>query len=141
MEIIISQPWNKQNLSSVFNPQSDGQTEWTNQTLEQCLQIYADPGQTNWVQNLMLAEIVYNSIFHNSIKMTPFMETCDFNPLTNVDTKLIEETLPKVEDWLLQLKDTQTWVKLELDWTAKDMIKHANWKQQCGISCWWSSLF
>ena len=33
----------QRNLSSAFHPQSDGQTERTNQTLEQYLQIYADP--------------------------------------------------------------------------------------------------
>src|SRR5256714_10914032 len=49
------------NRSTSFHPESDGQTERVNQTLEQYLRIYCDYHQDNWSQLLPLAEFVYNN--------------------------------------------------------------------------------
>ena len=49
------------NRSTAFHPQSDGQTERVNQTLEQYLRVYCDYHQDNWYELLPLAEFVYNN--------------------------------------------------------------------------------
>jgi hypothetical protein len=58
-----------------YHPQSDGQTERTNQTLEQYLHIYRDYQQDDCVKLLPFAEFVYNNTENASMKLTPFF-TC-----------------------------------------------------------------
>lgn len=51
----------KHKLSTAYHPQTDGQTERINQTLEQYLRCYVDYRQSNWVELLPLAQFAYNS--------------------------------------------------------------------------------
>src|ERR1700720_17201 len=44
-----------------YHPEGDGQTECTNQTLEQYLRIYCNYQQDNWYELLALAEFTYNN--------------------------------------------------------------------------------
>jgi hypothetical protein len=51
----------KHKLSTSFHPQTDGQTERTNQTMEQYLRGYVNYTQDNWTTLLPLAEFVFNT--------------------------------------------------------------------------------
>jgi transposase InsO family protein len=51
----------KGNRRKAYHPESDGQTERVNQTLEQFLRVYCDYHQDDWYQLLPLAEFVYNN--------------------------------------------------------------------------------
>ena len=124
---ILKQFGIKRNLTSAFHPQSDGQTERTNQTLEQYLRIYANPKQLNWVDNLVFAELAYNSTYHDAIQMSPFMATYGFEPPTNLDTKLIPDTPPAILDYITQIVNNHSEAKLQLEWTAKQMKQQADW--------------
>jgi len=46
-------------LSTAFHPQTDGQTERTDQTLEKYLRCYVNYPQDDWVQLLPLAQFAY----------------------------------------------------------------------------------
>jgi hypothetical protein len=59
-------------MSSVYHPQRDGQTERQNRTIEQYLRSYINYHQEHWVKWLPLAEFVYNNSFHASTGVTPF---------------------------------------------------------------------
>jgi len=48
-------------LSTAFHPQTDGQTERTNSTLEQYLRAYVNYQQDNWKELLPVAEFAYNN--------------------------------------------------------------------------------
>jgi len=48
-------------LSTAFHPQSDGQTERQNQTMEQYLLAFSNYKQDNWVELLPLAQFAYNN--------------------------------------------------------------------------------
>src|SRR6185436_16768979 len=48
-------------MSTAFHPQTDGQTERMNQTLEQMLRIYTNYKQDNWNDLLPAAEFAYNN--------------------------------------------------------------------------------
>ena len=48
-------------LSIVYYPQTDGQTERINQTLETYLQHYVNHSQKNWIQLLPMAQLVLNN--------------------------------------------------------------------------------
>jgi len=58
-------------LSTAYHPQTDGQTERTNRTLEEILRSYLSPTQTDWDTWLSSAEIAYNNTCHSSTGQTP----------------------------------------------------------------------
>jgi len=70
----------KGNQSMVYHLQSDGQTERTNQMMEQYLRVYCDFRQDDWSQLLLLAEFVYNNAKSTSIGMSPFYATMGTTP-------------------------------------------------------------
>ncbi|SLM36152.1 Ribonuclease H-like domain [Lasallia pustulata] len=59
-------------LSTAFHPQTDGQTERQNSTLEQYLQSYVNYQQDNWASLLALAKFAYNASLHSSTGKAPF---------------------------------------------------------------------
>jgi len=62
----------KLNRSTAFHPESDGQTERDNQTLEQYLRSYCSYQQDDWVSVLPFAEHAYNTSMSESTKASPF---------------------------------------------------------------------
>jgi hypothetical protein len=62
----------KQNLSTVYHPQTDGQSEQTNQWLEQYLRIFGNYSQSDWANWLPLAQYVHNLWMNETTKQTPF---------------------------------------------------------------------
>jgi len=63
----------KGNRSTAYHPQSDGQTEWMNQTMEQY-------HQDDWSQLLPLAEFVYNNAKSASTGVSPFYANYGYHP-------------------------------------------------------------
>ena len=62
----------KLSMSTAYHPQSDGQTERTNRTLEQYLRNYVNYKQDDWDALLVTAEFAYNNAVHTSTGMSPF---------------------------------------------------------------------
>jgi hypothetical protein len=59
-------------LSSAYHLQTDGQTERTNQILEDVLRACALQDQLGWDKRLPYAEFSYNNSYQASLKMSPF---------------------------------------------------------------------
>ena len=132
--IFVSQFWTSlmknlnisQSLSSAYHPQSDGQTERVNQSLEQYLRIYSDYLQCNWVRNLPLAELAYNSQWHSSIKMSPFYANYGFDPPLDLSCELVPETPPTLKEFLDVLKENIDIIKQELNLANADSREFAD---------------
>lgn len=77
----------KGRLSTAFHPQTDGQTERMNQTIEQYLRIYCNYQQDNWYTLLSLAEFAYNNAYQSTIKCSPFFANYGFNPSFHIDLR------------------------------------------------------
>ncbi|GAA5914826.1 hypothetical protein JCM5296_004024 [Sporobolomyces johnsonii] len=60
----------KTKLSTAFHPQTDGQTERVNQSIEQYLRIYSNYLQDDWDELLPLCQFTYNDARHASTKTT-----------------------------------------------------------------------
>ena len=60
------------NFSSAYHPQTDGQTERTNQILEDMLRACALKSGQSWDKNLPYAEFSYNNSYQASLQMSPF---------------------------------------------------------------------
>jgi hypothetical protein len=62
----------KLNFSSAYHPQTDGQTERTNQILEDMLRDCSLKHGGSWYKSLSYAEFSYNNSYQASLKMAPF---------------------------------------------------------------------
>jgi hypothetical protein len=60
------------NFSLAYHPQTDGQTERTNQVLEDMLRACALKHGGSWDKSLLYAECSYNYSYQASLKMSPF---------------------------------------------------------------------
>ena len=63
----------KTKLSTAFHPQTDGQTGWMNQELEQYLRFFVEHRQKDWPEWLAAAEFAVNNKVHTATKVSPFM--------------------------------------------------------------------
>jgi hypothetical protein len=62
----------KLNFSSAYHPQTDGQTERTNQVLEDMLRACALKHGGSWDKSLPFAEFCYNNSYQTSLKIVLF---------------------------------------------------------------------
>ena len=59
-------------MSTAFHPQTDGQTEQLNQTIEAYLRVFVSKEQNDWVRLLTMAEFAYNNSTTTGNGMSPF---------------------------------------------------------------------
>jgi hypothetical protein len=67
-------------MSTSYHPQTDGQTERTNRTLEQMLRAFVNYRQDNWKELLPLVEFAYNNSRQATTNRTPFEINYGFHP-------------------------------------------------------------
>ena len=70
----------KLHFTSGYHPEADGQTERTNQTLEQYLRVYCNYQQDNWSPLLPLAEFAYNNAPSATTGTSPFFANKGYHP-------------------------------------------------------------
>ena len=84
----------KRALSSSYHPQSDGQTERVNRTLEQMLRTYIQSEEREWERLLPALELAYNTTSHSSTELSPFDVMIGENPLTAADLDVVGALSP-----------------------------------------------
>ncbi|KXN84514.1 hypothetical protein AN958_12402 [Leucoagaricus sp. SymC.cos] len=62
----------KLHFTSSYHSEGNSQTEHTNQTLEQYLQVYCNYQQVNWAELLLLAEFSFNNVPNATTSVSPF---------------------------------------------------------------------
>ncbi|KEP45615.1 putative Transposon Tf2-1 polyprotein, partial [Rhizoctonia solani 123E] len=80
-------------FSSAYHPESDGQTERVNPSIEHFLRIYCGHSRKDWVKWLPLAQFAYNNAPHSATSTSPFMciygREPTFSP-SNIETEVPE---------------------------------------------------
>uniref|UniRef100_A0A2N9J200 Integrase catalytic domain-containing protein n=1 Tax=Fagus sylvatica TaxID=28930 RepID=A0A2N9J200_FAGSY len=89
-------------MSSSYHPQTDGQTEVVNRSLEQYLRAFAGDKPSLWVHWLPMAEFWFNTNYHTSTKMTPFEALYGYEPPTVMDYIPGTTKVAAVDDYLHQ---------------------------------------
>jgi hypothetical protein len=95
-------------MSSAFHPQTDGQTERMNRSMEEMLRHYVSYDQKNWADLLPLLEFTYNNSVHKVTRQTPFMLNTGQHPLEISDLLLPPNRGTKVANvttFVSQLRD------------------------------------
>lgn len=71
----------KPSFSSAYHPETDGQTERVNQSVEHFLRAYIGHEQDDWHKWLPLAEFAYNNAVHSATGKSPFQAVLGRNPV------------------------------------------------------------
>ncbi len=72
----------KPRMSTAFHPQTDGQTERVNQSIEAYLRPFLSENQENWGDLLPMAEYAYNNSVTSATGETPFNTNYGRHPVT-----------------------------------------------------------
>ena len=91
-------------MSTAYHPQTDGQTERMNWTLEEVLRSYVQPHQRDWSKHLIAIEVAYNDSRQESTQVTPFYLQHGFHPKMLSDIGVMDDTTPAARDFLAKIK-------------------------------------
>ena len=114
----------KQHMSTAFHPQSDGQTERMNRTLEDVLRHYVGNGGADWAEHLDAAEYAINTSWQESVQETPFflnygrhpnsvvglaarMAMPERSPAAKAFVASMQEAIARAKDCLRRAQDRQ----------------------------------
>ena len=114
----------KPKLTSSFHPQSNGQTERTNQTLEQYLRCFVNFEQDNWSDLLPFAEFAFNNSLSSATGTTPFYANFGFHPRSDFLHFSVTPENPSSHDLLKNIKEIQDKLYNELLKSKDNMIKN-----------------
>ena len=109
--------------STAFHPQTDGQTERMNQTIEQYLRAYCNYQQDNWVELLPLGEFCLNNAKQTSTGQSPFYANYGRNLAIRIHLKDKDE-VPAAEEQARTIARTHEHLKGMLEKAQKQQAKY-----------------
>ncbi|KAJ9513012.1 hypothetical protein QJQ45_029213 [Haematococcus lacustris] len=116
-------------LSSAYHPQTDGQTERANRTVEDMLRPYVNDHKTDWDQHLAAVEFAYNSSEHVGTGFTPFYLNYGQHPTTPSALLLPPPTLvpsQAAEDFVTSMRNNLTAARSALQRSIDTQKLHAD---------------
>jgi hypothetical protein len=119
-------------FSTAFHPQTDGQTERANRTLEEGLRAYVQHNQLDWDEHLVMLEIAFNQQQHASTGFSPFYLNSGREidlPLDHA-TKMSQHTNQKAAERLEKLASDLEEAKKNLAAAQERQAFHANKKRR-----------
>ncbi|GKB45321.1 putative reverse transcriptase domain-containing protein [Tanacetum coccineum] len=134
-------------MSTVYHPQTDGQSERTIQTLEDMLRAYEIDFGKGWVNHLPLVEFSYNNSYHASIKATPFealygrkcrSPVCwaEVGEVQLTGPEIVQETTEKIVQIKQRIQAARDRQKSYADLKRKPMEFHVGDKVMLKVSPW-----
>jgi len=115
----------KTRLSTAFHPQTDGQTEQTNQELEQYLRMFIDHRQEQWSEWLGIVEFAYNNKVNTSTKVLPFRANSRRDPRMGFEMRKQGKS-EGAKEFAERMKGIQEEAQAALKKAQGDMKKQAN---------------
>ena len=112
-------------LSTAYYPQTDGQTERTNQKLEQYLRMYVNHRQNNWSERLAMAEFAFNNKMHTATKTLPFQVNYERKLRMSFDIRKKGKN-KKAEEFAREMKKRHEETKAALVRSQEEMKRQAD---------------
>ena len=116
-------------MSTAYHPQTDGQTERMNRTLEDMLRAYASDEQDMWDEKLITLEIAYNNSEQASTGYSPFYLNSGQHPNLPIGTAMTstnESTNPTANDFIQEMHKSLEKAKENLKKAQEKQTKYAN---------------
>ena len=111
-------------LSTAHHPETDGQTERLNQTVETYLRMFSSYHQNDWSEHLPMAEFAYNNQKHSSTNWSPFMIMYGYDPTFEINVNPTIK-VPAVKDKLQMMKELREEIQVTLQ-RSQDIISRQN---------------
>ena len=93
-------------MSSGFHPQTDGQTERANRSIEEMLRAFVGRRQNDWDERLGMIEFAYNNAVHSSSGFTPFYLCYGRHPVSPVNLlSQVESKNEAADSFLRQMEE------------------------------------
>ena len=115
-------------LSTAFHPQTDGQTERTNQELEQYLRMFINHRQEQWPEWLGTAEFAYNNKVNTSTKVLPFKANSGRDPRMGFEMRK-QGRLEGAKRFVERMKRIQEEAQAALKRAQEEMKRQADRKK------------
>ena len=113
-------------MSSSYHPQSDGQTERLNQSMETFLRCFANACPSKWSSWLPLAEFWYNTTTHSAIGRSPF-EALYGHPPRHFGISVLDAiSIPELSSWLTDRSVMTELIQQHLARAKERMKRHAD---------------
>ena len=116
-------------MSTAFHPQTDGQTERANRTLEEMLRSFVAFDQKDWDTHLVAAEIAFNNSVHASTGFTPFFLNSGQHvhlPLDLAAQSIQSSSNPTADERLASLRAALQTAKQHIAAAQQKQSKYAN---------------
>lgn len=123
----------KLDFSSVYHPQTDGQTEVVNRSLGNLLRSLVGDHLKSWDQKLYQAEFAYNRSIHRSTGYSPFHVTCGYNPRAPLDLAHVPDLKKihkKAEDLIADIQAVHSSTQQRLKDNVISYKRHADKKRR-----------
>ena len=117
-----------QAISTAFYPQTDGQIERTNQSLEQYLQHYVNYRQTNWVCLLPVAQFAWCSALGKTLKTILFYTNYSLEPQLYKEAKEITSIAEYTRIDIEQIKNLYNNLVIDIKFFVQKIAFYANRK-------------
>src|SRR5690349_16382228 len=119
-------------MSTAFHPQTDGQTEYANRTLEDMLHAFTSYRQDDWDLHLTAAEFACNNTPNASTGMSPFKINQGRDPLNPYNAILkIPDLDPATQDFLEEMSNATKIAHDALVLAKANQEKNANKSRRC----------
>jgi hypothetical protein len=115
----------KQAMSTAFHPQTDGQTERANRTLEEMLRHYVSPNQDDWDLKLPCAEFAVNNAVKQATGFPPFYLNYGRHPRGPV-TVSMDTNIPAANEFVTGLNKAISQAKDSLISAQASMKRNAD---------------
>jgi len=116
----------KQNLSSAYHPQTDGESKRTNQTVEVALRIFCNYQQNNWSEWLPIVRYQMNTHESSTTKNVPFEVWMGYVPRAHQLDR--PSSMPSLEERKSQLKKIRNEAQEAMTQAQRAWIKPSNYK-------------
>jgi hypothetical protein len=123
-------------MSTAFHPQTDGQTERANRTLEDMLRSYVNVRHDNWDEHLAMLEFAVNNAKNESTGYSPFFMTYGRHPCGPLDRAIQDATATSsvceaganiaAEEFFQNIHSALETAKVKLKKAQEHQAKYAN---------------
>lgn len=115
----------RRQLSTAFHPETDGQSENSNQIMEQYLRAYCNYLQTDWAEWLPAAEFAANNHISETTQVSPFFANYGYHPRFGVEPISVLPPMPSKQRLDVQAAD---------DFAARIQELHAHLREQMTLA-------